>query len=133
MQELDPIGIMEGGSAAAFDLTEYQQAMSGQSKSYKATCNFSWVDPRYSTSPGVPVLKSGIWKLAMANYINRSTLKPLTLVIAMKDNIVDPRTMKGALLSVNPPEEILAAYHAIDYKLEEGMTDDQVKTLNNTY
>ena len=60
-----PLGVGDGGSAAVFDLKEFRSALENGGE-YVCCGNFGWLDWRYSTAPGVPVLRSSVASYADA-------------------------------------------------------------------
>ena len=56
---LAPLGMGEGGSCAAFKIKDLETSLAAGAM-YVSTCNFGWVDWKYTNSPGVPVLRNAI-------------------------------------------------------------------------
>ena len=113
LRDMKPTGVGEGGSAPAFDLKECQKALATGGE-YLCCVNFSWLDWKYGTAPGVPVLRSSVASYADAQYGTKtSKLETLNIVVALDDVKANPLEQKGALQAVSPQEEVLAPYYAL--------------------
>ncbi len=76
-----------------FDFGSFKEACS-KGGEYTCTGNFAWVDIMYTTSPGVPILRSAVANLAETEYtqLMDSTMKsfpPLKVVIAVNNYTKD--------------------------------------------
>ena len=113
LKDMKPTGVGEGGSAPAFDLKECQKALETGGE-YLCCANLNWLDWRYCTAPGVPVLRSSVAAYAHAQYGTMwCKLETLHIVVALDDVKANPLEQKGALQAVSPQEEVLAPYYAL--------------------
>ena len=113
LKDMKPNGVGEGGSAPAFNLDECQKAL-GTGGEYVCCANLNWLDWKYCTAPGVPVLRSSVASFADAQYgTKNSKFETLQIVVALDDVKANPLENKGALQAVSPQEEVLAVYFAL--------------------
>ena len=64
----DPRGLGDGGSAKAFNFDDFKTGLT-TSTSFVCCGNAKWVNPMYTTAPGVPVLKSAVVDYAYKMFI----------------------------------------------------------------
>ena len=113
-----PLGVGEGGSAAVFDLKEFQSGLANGGE-YVCCGNFGWLDWKYSTAPGVPVLRSAVASYADAQFNPKaSKFNTLRFMVAVEDPIKNPLEHKGALQAVSPQEEVIAPLFALGQALK---------------
>ena len=110
---------------AMFDFGSFKEACS-KGGEYTCTGNFAWVDIMYTTSPGVPILRSAVANLAETEYtqLMDSTMKsfpPLKVVIAVNNCTKDPLYEGGMLKSVTPQEELFVPYFAWGTRIKNGL------------
>ena len=70
----EPWGLGSGGSAKAFSFADFKKGLS-TSTSFVCCGNGKWVNPMYTTAPGVPVLKSSV-----ADYAKKMFLEAVLCV-----------------------------------------------------
>ena len=128
VRDLQPLSIGTGASLSAYSFEDFKATLT-TAKEYTCNGNFSWIDPRSNTAPGVPILASSVATLSDANYVNveDGELVPFHAVIAVKDIEWNPVTAGAPLFCVNPPEELHAVYKAIDDALPTMTPDDETK------
>ena len=113
LKDMKPTGVGEGGSAPAFDLKECHKALETGGE-YMRCANLNWLDWKYCTAPGVPVLRASVASYADAQYSTKNgKLETLHIVVALDDVQANPLDKKGALQAVSPQEEVLAPYYAL--------------------
>ena len=64
----DPRGLGNGGSAKAFKFDDFKKGLAS-STSFVCCGNGKWVNSRYTTAPGVPLLKSSVVDFAKKTYM----------------------------------------------------------------
>ena len=113
-----PLGVGHGGSAPVFDLKEFQSALKNGGE-YVCCGNFGWLDWKYSTAPGVPVLRSSVAAYADAECNPKANkFNTLKLTVAVEDPSVNPMEHKGALQAVSPQEEVITPLYALGQALK---------------
>ena len=78
---LTPLGQGDGGAAPVFDPTSFGNSL-GNGVEYVCTGNLAWVDWKYTTSPGVLVLRSAVEDYAASQYSDAKNLGIMKIVIA---------------------------------------------------
>ena len=113
-----PLGVGDGGSAPVFDFKEFESGMKYGGE-YVCCGNFGWLDWKYSTAPGVPVLRSSVASYADAEFNPKANkFNTLRLTVAVEDPGVNPMEHKGALQAVSPQEEVIAPLYALGQALK---------------
>ena len=113
-----PLGVGDGGSAAVFDLEEFRKALENGGE-YVCCGNFAWLDWKYSTAPGVPVLRSSVASYAEAQFNPKANrFDTLKYTVAVEDPSMNPLEKKGALQAVSPQEEVIAPLFALGQALK---------------
>ena len=102
--------------SASFDAATFKTAMQSTGECI-CMLNFTWVDWKYSTAPGVPLLQPMIKDYAAKNYPPGGPLTKIELTIGVEGNS-SPATQRGSLKAVTPQEEIFAVYWALGSQLE---------------
>ena len=64
---LPPLGLGEGGSVAPFGAADFTRALKNGTE-YTCTGNLMWLNCKYTSSPGVPVLRSAVLDYAKMLY-----------------------------------------------------------------
>ena len=78
----DPRGLGEGGSAKAFTFADLKNGLT-TSNSFVCSGNAKWVNPQYTTAPGVPVLKS-----AVVDYAMKTSMEAVLCVLCVVVGVV---------------------------------------------
>ena len=78
----DPRGLGDGGSAKAFNFDDFKTGLA-TSTSFVCCGNAKWVNPKYTTAPGVPVLKS-----AVVDYANKTFMEAVLCVFCVVVGVV---------------------------------------------
>ena len=78
----DPRGLGDGGSAKAFNFDDFKTGLA-TSTSFVCCGNAKWVNPMYTTAPGVPVLKS-----AVVDYANKMFMEAVLCVFCVVVGVV---------------------------------------------
>ena len=128
--EISPVSYSCDGASsivheAAFDDTSFKLALETGAEC-TASCNFGWLDWRYTTSPGVPMLKKTVKEYSRILY-EVTDWAPIKLYVAIDSAKASPMTAKGALQAVSPQEQIVAVYWALAEAVVKGMTADDVE------
>ena len=111
---------------ATFDFDSFKDACS-KGGEYTCTGNFAWIDPKFTTSPGVPILRSAVATLAATEYDailesqSKANVPPLKATIAVNNATQDPLSKCGALKAVTPQEEVFAPYFMWGHRLKQGV------------
>ena len=113
-----PLGVGDGGSAAVFDLEEFRKALENGGE-YVCCGNYAWLDWKFSTAPGVPVLRSSVASYAEAQFNPKANrFDTLKYTVAVEDPSMNPLEKKGALQAVSPQEEVIAPLFALGQALK---------------
>ena len=103
-----PLGVGQGGSAKAFAFSDFKNALDNGGE-YVCCANFRWLDWKWNTSPGVPVLRSSVAAFAESPYpAPQAKFDTRSVVVCVDDVNQNPLEHKGALQAASPQEELLA-------------------------
>ena len=80
--QMPPLRPGEGGSVPVFDKGDFSTALRGGTE-YTCTGNFLWVDYKYTSSPGVPVLRQAVHDYAKMKYSDTTALGSMKVVVAV--------------------------------------------------
>ena len=107
---------------ATFTQSDFDAALQKRGE-YVCMLNFTWVDWKFTTAPGVPILKSMVTDFAETFYPSGGPLEQIKLTVAV-DGSTSPANQRGALKAVTPQEEILAPYWALGALLHDKKISD---------
>ena len=124
--EMPPLRPGEGGSAPVFDKGDFTTTLGG-GKEYVCTGNYLWVDYRYTSSPGVPVLKQAVLDYAKMQYSDTTALGSMKIVVAVNSADSPPDLCNFTLSGMTPQEEILAPYVALANNIKAGLTESDIR------
>ena len=113
-------------SQAIFNDRDYKLAC-GTNTDYVTTGNYAWVDWRFTTAPGVPILRTAVVNYSKTKFPRDGDLEGIEVTIGMDSKDHSPSTMKGSLKAMTPQEDIIAAYWALGDQMQSGhLTADDV-------
>lgn len=96
---------------------------------YSASCNFAWLDWKFTTSPGVPVLQNTVKEYSRTLY-DVTDWQPIKVVVAVDSAKAKPMGSKGAWQAVSPQEQIIAVYWALATAIVRGLTREDIEKWN---
>lgn len=113
------------GMQAAFDPTEYQNAMKTHG-TYRCAGNELWLDMWFTTQPGVPYNRASIYQLA-ENSFSEPNQWTGTNVVIVSDLTYNPMDHQGAMRRLSPEEVNFARVIGICNAIDNGADNETLQ------
>ena len=81
----DPLSIANGGTQAPFSQKELEMSCSGGLQAYTCGINFTWMNPLFSATPGIPIRMAAVQEVVDKTFSEPKPMESLTIGIPTHD------------------------------------------------